>query len=469
MRRRLLTLWAFPWFLGSKGPRRPGIPGTVPVSDASRPFLTMRTVVRSEHPQISQAFRLLSLLLLGCLTLGLGACAGPEPADGTLTPEAGQATSVLRLTGTPDAEATTAAAPTFDLVLVEEEIDVVPLPVRAGIPFSVTVPIHNESRLRAVDVPLMLYVSAVQERIGYTPYLEILTVTVPASETVPVELWVDWNFAGGEHQIWLQANRLPEAWQTRIPLQPEADITNNAVLLNLMIDPFDAYLSDLCPGRVDVQVGPADVLPEPDRQRVLVRVHNVGNRAVYNLPVVVTGQGLTGIRYTPSIPPCGGTAEVYVEVDRPIKEGETLSVQVNPAEWPDNLAEDEFDNNAVTVAAGLRPGVEIPVGGSLDDYDFSITPADIEIPELWIAQITVHNLGTRDAAMVPIRIENEAGRKFTDAIPLVRGEGLGVAAIRIGYLWTRGGKLTFTVNPQDADDAYPERNRENNVATFTLP
>jgi hypothetical protein len=83
--------------------------------------------------------------------------------------------------------------------------------------------------------------------------------------------------------------------------------------------------------------------------------------------------------------------------------------------------------------------------------------------------VTVHNLGTRDADMVPIRIENEGGRKLLDAIPLVQGEGSGVAAIRVGYLWLPGGTLTFTVNPQDTKDAYPEGNRNNNVATFTLP
>ena len=44
-----------------------------------------------------------------------------------------------------------------------------------------------------------------------------------------------------------------------------------------------------------------------------------------------------------------------------------------------------------------------------------------------------------------------------------------MAAIRVGYLWTPGGVLTFTVNPEDAQNAYPESNRDNNVATFKLP
>ena len=113
--------------------------------------------------------------------------------------------------------------------------------------------------------------------------------------------------------------------------------------------------------------------------------------------------------------------------------------------------------------------MQIPPGSGLDDYDFGIAPTDIETPEAWIVLVTVHNLGSRDADMVPIRIENEAGRQITDAIPLVQGDGLGVAAIRVGYLWTPGGVLTFTVNPEDAQNAYPESNRDNNVATFKLP
>jgi hypothetical protein len=220
---------------------------------------------------------------------------------------------------------------------------------------------------------------------------------------------------------------------------------------------------------VDVEIGPEDVLPEPERQRLKVRIHNVGNRAVYNLPVVVISEHASGITYTPAIPPCGGTTEVYVETDQPFEEGESLTVQVNPSDWPDGLPEDDFDNNQVSVSGGLTPGMIVPPGSGLDDYDFEITTADIEIPELWIALVTVHNLGTRDAAMVPIRIENEAGRSLTDAVPLVQGDGLGVAAIRIGYLWTHGGTLTFTVNPEDAKEPYPETNRGNNFATFTLP
>jgi hypothetical protein len=41
--------------------------------------------------------------------------------------------------------------------------------------------------------------------------------------------------------------------------------------------------------------------------------------------------------------------------------------------------------------------------------------------------------------------------------------------MRVGYLWIPGGTLTFTVNPVDVEGAFPEINRDNNVATFTLP
>jgi hypothetical protein len=286
---------------------------------------------------------------------------------------------------------------------------------------------------------------------------------------LPIEIPVQWNLAGGEHQLWVQVNRLPDAWQSRASAWTEADITDNAALLDLVVDPFDAYTSDLCSGRVDVAVGPTDVLPEPDRLRVWVQVHNVGNQAVYNLPIVVLGDQVSGLAYTPAIPPCGGTANVYVDLDRPLQQGESLTVWVNPDEWAGSLEEDDLDNNQVTVSAGLAPGLSIPANSQSEDYDFSISDTDIEMPEPWLALVTVRNLGTRDAAMVPIRIENETGRKLTDAIPLVQGDGRGVAAIRIGYLWTRGGTLTFTVNPEDAKGAYPETNRENNVTSLALP
>ncbi|HSR34503.1 MAG TPA: hypothetical protein VLY63_28370 [Anaerolineae bacterium] len=359
--------------------------------------------------------------------------------------------------------------PQLELVMIEDDVSIDPLPLRAGFPFTVTASVHNNSELLAVDIPLMVYVSARQEEIGYTSFLHLFTMTLPASQTVPLTVPVDWNFAGGEHQLWIQANRLPDAWYGLASVQPEADIANNIVLLDLMIDPFDAYTSDLCSGRVDVEIGPADVLPDPDRQHVLVRVHNLGNRAVYNLPVVITGDKMAGIAYTPAIPPCGGTAEVYVPVDRPLEEGEALTVRVNPDDWENALQEDNSENNQVSVAAGLAPGVVIPPGSGLEDYDFRLDTGDIETPEPWTVLVTVQNLGTRDAAMVPIQIENEAGRKIVDAIPLVQGEGIGTAAFRVGYLWIPGGTLTFTLNPQDANGAYPETNWDNNVATFVLP
>jgi hypothetical protein len=359
--------------------------------------------------------------------------------------------------------------PQIDLVLPEEEVMIEPLPLRAGFPFTVTATIHNKADLLAEDVPVMVFISAKQEKIGYTSFLQLLTVTLPASQTVPLTVPVDWNFAGGEHQLWIQANRLPEAWQARNPTHPEADTGDNIVLLDLMVDPFDAYSSDLCSGRVDLEIDPADILPEPEKQRVLVRVHNAGNRAVYNLPVVVTGDQLSGIAYLPAIPPCGGTAQVYVQVDRPFQEGERLTVQVNPSEWADSLQEDDVSNNRVTVMAGLLPELVSLPDTSVEDYDFALTSADIQIPEMWTVLVTVQNLGTRDADMVPIRVESKSGRRIVDSIPLVQGEGLGVAAMLVGYLWTPGGTLTFTVNPEDVKGAFPEINRDNNVATFTLP
>jgi hypothetical protein len=404
----------------------------------------------------------LCLLLLPVLLAGCGG-GGDGEEEVLLTGSA----STAELT--PSVEVAEIPGPLVDLWLGEEDVTLEPLPLRAGFPFTVTAVVHNNAEIPAVDVPVVIYISAAQEQIGYSPFLQQITVTVPASDSVPIEMPVHWNFGGGEHRIWIQVNRVPEAWGDRTPPLAEADTGDNLVLLDAVVDPFDAYTLDLCSGRVDVEIGPADILPEPDQQRVLVLIHNQGNRAVYNLPVVVSGDELTGISYTPVIPPCGGTAEVVVDVDRPFNTGESLTVQINPSDWSGALEESDFQNNRVSVSAGLAPGLVMPPGGGLEDYDFALTTEDIETPELWIVLVTVHNLGTRDADRVPIRVENRSGRKLVDAIPLVQGEGSGVAAIRVGYLWLPGGTLTFTVNSQDAKGAYPESNRDNNVATFTLP
>ena len=351
----------------------------------------------------------------------------------------------------------------------QEQVAISPLPVRAGFPFTITALIHNSAQIPAVDVPLMVHMSAEQEKIGFTSFLKLLTVTIPASTSLPITLPVTWNFPGGKHRLWVQVNRMPDAWEDLNPTQAEANTSDNIALLDLMVDPFDAYASDLCPGRVDVRIEPIDVLPEPDLQRVQVRIHNSGNRAVYNLPVVVTGDQTSGLIYTPAIPPCGGTTTVYVPLSQPIQQGESLTVLVNPSDWPGTLPEDNYENNRVAVAAGLSPGLGPTLDSELADYDFQIRSADIETPELWIVLASVRNLGTRDASNVPIRVENEAGRQVLDVVPLVQGKGQGVVAIRVGYLWAHGGTLTFTINPQDAEGAYPESNQDDNVATFTLP
>ena len=404
------------------------------------------------------AFSILFLVLL------LAGCDGTLP-DG----QQGPTSSVVAFVPTRSSSTPTPQTPVLNLTLSADTVKVAPQPVRAGFPFTLTALIENESGIPATDVPVMVHISALREEIGFTPYLEVLTVTVPASQSLTVDVPVHWNFGGGEHRVWLQVNRLPEAWQAEEPIQPEVAIADNIALLDLMIDPFDAYTSDLCSGRVDVEVGPTDVLPEPDRQRVLVTVHNIGNRAVYNLPVVVLGRNATGIVYTPAIPPCGGTGQVAVPLDRPFSEGASLNVLVNPRDWEGGLVEDNFDNNQVAVTGGLEPGMAMSGAGGLQDYDFAITSAEIEIPQQWMVLVKVHNRGTRDAAMVPIRVENDRGRKINDAVPLVRGNGLGIAALPVGYLWTPGGVLTFTVNPSDAKGALPETNRDDNVATFTLP
>jgi hypothetical protein len=388
-------------------------------------------------------------------------------ASAQSTPEPSQA-EAGRLAGTPPA-APTQGAPTADLALPMKEVTVGPLPLRAGFPFTITAQLHNNTATPALDVPLMVYLSPQREEIGYQPFFELITVTLPTTQPVTVKLPVRWNLAGGEHRLWVQLNRLPRAWQAQAPTLPETDTGDNVVWLDLMIQPFDAYESDLCPGRVDVELNPPDVSAAPGQQQVAVRVHNEGNRAVYNLPVVVTGQGLAGIGYSPAIPPCGGTGEVLVPVDRLLKPGEALAVEVNPPGWEGGQPEDEFDNNRAAAAVRETSTLAGAPGLGLPEYDFSIGPADVTSPEAFILLVTVHNHGTRDAARVPILLQNLAGRKLTDVIPLVQGEGQGVAAIRVGYLWTRGGTLTLTVNPQAAKGAYPESDHSNNVTTFKLP
>jgi hypothetical protein len=429
-----------------------------------------------------------ALLFLLWVLAGCGATSPAEPTSGTegvlesaVTPAASDLRRMEPEAGTQAGQSNGLGAggkgAAVSLTLTPKGIKLEPLPLRAGFPFTVTIPIHNNEPVPAVGVPVMIYLSAKQEQIGFSSFFQVMTVTVPArmSETLAVKVPVVRNLAGGEYQLWVQVNRLskPVAQQMGTPTLPEINIDDNAALLDLVVEPFDAYVSDLCPGRIDVALESAEMWLEADLQSIHVRVHNVGNQAVYNLPVVVTGKLVAGVAYTPAIPPCGGTAEAVVKLDRPLEAGESVDVAVNPEEWPDRLAEDGFDNNyvrSVTMSPSAVPPEAggITYGGSTD-YDFAISSVDVEIVRSGIVLIKVYNLGTRDVAKVPVRIEGKAGRKVVDVIPLIEGRGLGVAAIQLGWLWSPKATLTLVVNPEGAKGAYPETNRDNNVVTFTLP
>ena len=414
---------------------------------------------------MNRVFFFLAMALL-LITQGCGNRESREQAGHTIPPSA---PADLLLEPSPSPPTTHSTLP-VDLALTEKDISIIPSTLQAGVPFTLTLTIHNQATVLAPHVPVMIYLAGEPDRIGYTPFTQLLTVTVPALASRMVTIPIHWIFAGGDHRLWARVNLLPEAWQPGIPTLPENDREDNSVLLKLRMAPFDTSPSNLCPGRLDVEVGPTDILLDLEQNRVGVRVHNLSNQAVYHVPIVISGDQWAGLIYTPAIPPCGGTAQVYTEVGRPLYQGEVLIVQVNPPQWEDKLPEDNLNNNQITFTVDLAAETTILASSQQpEEYDFSILATDIETPEPWIALVTVHNLGTRDAADVPIRIENQAGRKITDAIPLVRGNGLGVAAIRIGYLWTRGGVLTFTVNPPEVKGAYPETRRDNNVVVFVLP
>ncbi|MBN1135741.1 MAG: hypothetical protein JXM73_04105 [Anaerolineae bacterium] len=430
-----------------------------------------------------------ALLLLLWVLAGCDAALTPGPASGddgalesAVTPGL-QASPAVYNTALDDGSVTgsTGKGEPISLTLAPKGIKLEPQPLRAGFPFTITVPIHNNNPAPAIGVPVMIYLSAKQEQIGFGPFFQVVTVTVPATQTLAVEVPVAGNLAGGEYRLWVQVNRLsaPVAQQAGAPTLPETGIDDNAALLDVVVEPFDAYVSDLCPGRMDVAVGFAEMWIESDLQHIHMWVHNLGNQAVYNLPVLVLGEQVVGVAYTPAIPPCGGTAEVVVGLDRPLEAGDSVDVAVNPKDWPDGLAEDSFDNNyvrSVTISPGgvlsesgetaVQPGI-LHGGGS--DYDFAVSPADVEIVRPGIVLVKVYNLGTRDVANVPIWIEGKAGRKVIDVVPLIKGNGLGVAAIQLGWVWYPKATLTLTVNPEGAKGAYPETDRDNNVVIFALP
>lgn len=406
-------------------------------------------------------------ILLLCLALLVSCGQGQADPQPTATPAYGELPAAIGAAAEPGGEVTSAPA-VVELAISDKDISFRPLPIRAGMPFTLTAVIHNLSPITVTAVPLLVYISEVPGQFGFSPFLTVVTATVPPTHSLPVEVPVRWNLPGGEHELWVRVNSLPPAWQDQFTLLPEARLADNAVSLGLAVQPFDAYASDLCAGRVDVGLEAGGVWCEADLHQVHVRVQNLGNQAGYNLPVIVTAGQATGLAYTPALPPCGGTVTVIVSLDHALKPGEPFRVQVNPEGWPDGLAEDDFGNNELEATAGLQPEPG-QTGAPVTDYDFAVSEADVDLSQAGIVVLTVHNLGTRDAAQVPVRIEGRAGRKILDTLTLVKGGGLGVVAVSLGQVSGSGVTLTITVNPPDAKGAYAESQRDNNVVTILLP
>jgi hypothetical protein len=88
----------------------------------------------------------------------------------TATPVPIEATQAALLTRLPSLETPTPSVPLIDVSLGEQDLTIAPLPLRAGFPFTVTAVIHNHGLAPATDMPLILYISADQEELGYTPY-----------------------------------------------------------------------------------------------------------------------------------------------------------------------------------------------------------------------------------------------------------------------------------------------------------
>ena len=168
------------------------------------------------------------LVLINLVLLLAGCGERQEGARETPTAPPGAGIGAPLPTFMPESE-----LPEVDLSLPEDEVLVEPEPLRAGFPFTVTALIRNNMTVPAEDVPVMVLITAEQEEIGYTSYAELITVTVPASQSLQLDLPVDWNFAGGEHRLWLQVNRLPDAWQDRAPTKAETNTRDNIALIDL--------------------------------------------------------------------------------------------------------------------------------------------------------------------------------------------------------------------------------------------
>jgi hypothetical protein len=137
------------------------------------------------------------LLFVSLVLLLLSSCSPGEGA-GTEVP------GISSLTGASSTSQPTAASadatlntPQVDLTLAEKDVTMKPLPLRAGSPFTVTAVIHNNSALTVRDVPFMICILAPQEEIGYMPFSEVLTVTLQPTQSLAVEVPVDWNTDSG--------------------------------------------------------------------------------------------------------------------------------------------------------------------------------------------------------------------------------------------------------------------------------
>ncbi|GAC1640138.1 MAG: hypothetical protein NVS4B8_07490 [Herpetosiphon sp.] len=231
----------------------------------------------------------------------------------------------------------TPVPPFADLQIREEDVALTE-PLVEGLPFTVTVDVHNIGTL-AVDRTMVLF-SVVRPLVSGDQNIFVGAggdgpIAPDGVVRVPIAIPASVAFTPGEYHYRASAYLLGG--------QGDAQLHHNVAPIGVftVAPPY----AD-CSGDPDVAVSRNDIVAEGERMRITV--HNLGRKTLYQVPLLVhpveAGSKLDAFYLLPRILPCGGTTSVTA-----FRQSRHMEVEVNPAGQRTSFEEQNRLNNRVLV------------------------------------------------------------------------------------------------------------------------
>ena len=324
------------------------------------------------HPM--RSLRSPSLYVFAALTLLLAGCDPSGPTDAAIT-------LALSPTRTAPAAKPTATLPTLqelepasNLWIDPDSLRILPERPQVGDVLEFSFVVHNDGEgerrgvlawaaIARTELPLTIFSNHTQADIAADGSAEVRLTLGEITDEERMSPFLR-ELRDGGYAVAVSVNReLRDVVENRFywqaPEQAETDPSDNVVETRLTVHPFESYTSEACPPATNLAISALDIAlvrpdhsegasPAADSDFLAVTIHNVGNPALYSVPVQLVGAGGQSFySYTLGLRPCGGTDRMFLPVNPAW--GEIFTLVLNPVDSGGAIPEEDYTDNEVTV------------------------------------------------------------------------------------------------------------------------